>query len=528
MLGEIRYIQNLRSPINSIPNEILTHILEMAVEEETSKTTARDMQTVTSVCRQWRLVTLADPFLWTTIDLGSGSFGELELAQLFLARSKGLPLSFKTHSTGSEEEREKDLKITGIIKAYSARVRALDVAFPEGSAIADFLREISLPEVRDLSINFLGASALSPSLSDAFPSGLPQLRKLSLESFTSWRPAMFVNLTHLHLKSQFGILREIPLAAFLEILELSPALEEIKLRLCELEGDADLERKIHLSHLRTIGLSRVDPTLLFSWITIPPSAKIFIESHLCRRTPPWNLYANDDEFHRFLDPVPVPEDFLDLGLDNPDGMSIIINTPGVTVDIKTTNDGRFEVTEWRDLNDDIFFPGWDDSTLLEGLLESLVRQSFPTVKSLKIGFGYHHPPDVSFSDSPADWEALKEIPNLETLAVHDCVDENLLMILGEGILPHLVTLDLIFHEAKWYSEEGLETLDLCYRMIQDRKKADVPLHHLNICVRRENRDQHMEDPVESSRRAKFERLVKLEGECLERVSFAEKIAPFVI
>jgi hypothetical protein len=101
LLREIRHVHNLHRPVNSVPDEILAAIIEMASAADRSNYedisdldwNRKGLKVVMSVCRRWRHIALDDAFLWTRIKLNWEEPNALERTRTSLARSKGALIS---------------------------------------------------------------------------------------------------------------------------------------------------------------------------------------------------------------------------------------------------------------------------------------------------------------------------------------------------------------------------------------------------------------------------------------------------
>jgi hypothetical protein len=511
LFREIRYNYNLHLPVNSIPEEILAAVIELVAIDS-----FKDLKNVTSVCQQWRHVALNDAFLWAdiTVDLKRVA---LERTKTFLNRSRSAPLSIKmwappsTYSPAvAQAVRAQGARATEVSKdigEHSNRIQNLEITVSEKSGTAALIREREFPRVESLTIG-RGEHTTSSSLGEAFPSGLPKLQTLDLQFFTSWTPGLFANLTVLSLSS--GIddhHQQVPLATLLEILALSPMLELMESQNYGPRGDDESvpRRVIPLLHLRALELWDTDSRCILSRIQVPHFAIIEIHNQvfvdLGRRQPDNNQYG--DFF------TTVPQDLSALGLEEVESMALTIDD-SVELDIRTAH-GAFKVAEYCDPSADILL---DDPTLINSLLDSLrSHHDFPTIKSFRVGFEYSVSGDPRFASiTVAKWRgALERFPNLETLAVYECVGENLLTLLGSAFLPRLVSLELLIQKFGT-PEDGIRLLESCITMVHARKQAGIPLQTLEIRLLRSSLEQLAGPSLEQMRT----RLSALEGTDLEK------------
>ncbi|CAK5268253.1 unnamed protein product [Mycena citricolor] len=93
---------SILAPIRRVPNEILTEVFRVCVDQDARRERRRVPWTITWVCARWRAVALNAPHLWRSVSIFVGGYdhaapgpGKLETQ---LARAGAVPLSVHVHS----------------------------------------------------------------------------------------------------------------------------------------------------------------------------------------------------------------------------------------------------------------------------------------------------------------------------------------------------------------------------------------------------------------------------------------------
>ena len=218
---------NSYSPVNQVPNEILSNIFALvanAIPEELS-TYLSDRESakwlrVTHVCRHWRSIAMASGSLWSNIN-----FVTPELANAMLERSRSAPLSVQLFYNSP--------KFTNTLARILAQVGRIQSANLTGLMEKKVLSKFSkaAPILEDLVLQFAGYKPTNLPI-DFLQEGAPKLRRLVVEGFgiLQWvRFPLFPSLTHLRLRSSnWGETRP-PAKAFLEHLKQMPHLRTLDL-----------------------------------------------------------------------------------------------------------------------------------------------------------------------------------------------------------------------------------------------------------------------------------------------------------
>lgn len=244
-LSYVRVLRNFRSPVNSLPPEILTIIFKCLTEPnahgETPKpqnTSPADWIYITHVCKYWRDSALAYPFMWSPVvfeprDLASPS----SLPYLCLERSLGAPLDVQIRC-----EKDMDVRIWSELAGRSSRLRKLHVIdlldanhLERLCEPAPLLQTLHIEVSPDLLDRRWEGEEVPDELPELFAGSTPALRHLKFALFTSFSNNRFQNLATLHLSHQ---LYRTPgdLTRLFSLLEASLHMEELALTDCDLDG----------------------------------------------------------------------------------------------------------------------------------------------------------------------------------------------------------------------------------------------------------------------------------------------------
>ncbi|GJE93471.1 hypothetical protein PsYK624_096300 [Phanerochaete sordida] len=284
-LSHVRVLRNFRSPVNSLPPEILTTIFRCLMEPETQPqqhrtltgvapsagTATRIPISITHVCRYWRDSALGCPLLWSPIVFEPKDMAtKYSLPYLCLQRALGAPLDVQIKCSKSM-----DPQIWSVLAARSSRLRrvqVIDLLGPEQlrelRQAVPILHTLHIEVSHDLFDRRWEGEDLLDELPELFAGSTPALRHLKLNLFTSFSTNRFANLEVLHLSHQ--IYRERgDLASLFALLEASLQLEEVSLTDCHLafahEGPVPTgDRFLPLYRLRRLTLVDCHASLVSS------------------------------------------------------------------------------------------------------------------------------------------------------------------------------------------------------------------------------------------------------------------------
>lgn len=530
LLSEIRYIQNFHSPIHSLPDEILTVIIEMVasgaeigseresfegIESRLSRLDCPIVRRVIFVCRRWHRIVVEDALLWSNIDVACTKSDGLKCMKRNLTRSQGVMLYLKVWSYICDTAIDPALE-TGLITAmrgHSDRVETLKITVSQRLGTASLIRELPFPQVKKLMIDLGDIRTTQNLIADAFPSGLPQLRELHLRQVTSWKPGLFANLIKLNLSvgpgpydnsSRAG---HMELTKFLEILQHSPMLEHINVAIHgPRSGGSDRLQIIPLLHLHTLHTRGIDARSILAHIRIPAFKEVDISGQYYSSLSPDIVRLNS------LFSI-IPRDHYAIGLQDIKSVHLMIEV-GHTVELElfTGGGGKIHILESIPT-----YPGYN-AQMLPVLLKSLHdHQIFSEVETFQVGYKrFERDLGFEFIEKARWGGALGCFPQLKHLFVHESVNENLLTVLGGAVLPQLLSLGLVIHESVSHSKRGIPTLESCIEMVRARKEAGVPLCVLRIRAR----VRSLKRPTKAFLQLK-KRVLDLEGRDVEKIDFVE-------
>ena len=230
-----RYLKNSFARINRFPRELLGHIPTFLESE-------RDLINTTAVCRHWRTVLLATPYLWCNISGSSTS-----KIRAYLDRSRWHPLNVRLTSSNLAQLLHQNVR-----RVVSLRLDLLGQSHME--RIAAHLFEPS-PSLRALSIHSRHVGHTLDIPPSFLGGSLPSLRKLLLEDISSFSfPHTFPSVTSLTLHTNVDI--PLDTESLLHTLGRLPSLETlfIEFRSRGVPTPVTGGRVVSLQNLRTMRL----------------------------------------------------------------------------------------------------------------------------------------------------------------------------------------------------------------------------------------------------------------------------------
>jgi hypothetical protein len=132
-------------PVNRLPAELLSYILETEKRENSAQEWQQWLLSVTQVCRRWRTVARSCPTLWNTVDMDCPM---LVKQNLHLAGS--LPLNVHTRAGRGDSVKE--------ALTLLPRARILDITFrePDAAMISSLLPDKDAPSLQSLTLKYHG------------------------------------------------------------------------------------------------------------------------------------------------------------------------------------------------------------------------------------------------------------------------------------------------------------------------------------------------------------------------------------
>ena len=239
LLPKFKALRNVLAPINKLPAEILSQILQSLP--------IRDLIVATQVCRYWRTSFISCGPLWCNIDCERG-FEALTC----LHRSKGSPIHVSVRRFPNDEVLARLSPHTGRIKSLHLQSRwsvaqSVFTRFTDPAPNLETLKVICRPFT----------AAAGPVPSTLLTGNLPKLRSLTLQGLSS-DLASFVlpSLTYFELSNVTSPPLSISLSDLLAFLERSPLLETVRVDFHgECVHDAPKQKLVSLKALKTLYVS---------------------------------------------------------------------------------------------------------------------------------------------------------------------------------------------------------------------------------------------------------------------------------
>ncbi|KAL0948843.1 hypothetical protein HGRIS_008964 [Hohenbuehelia grisea] len=349
-LSIIRSRKNMSSPVHRLPPEVLATIFDKLRDlstplnflPEISDTGPYPMDAVSRVCRRWRRTALGIPPLWNLIFRAEPS-----VMSSSLARSRGTPLKVylqgDSHWPGpaSDESLRHDADMLLTVKSHMHRIQELHLIDNVATATVLELLQQPAPVLESLTLSLYTSFTIPTQPLPALPVLLagvtPNLRRLTMNGFTSWSANLFPNLTHLALSNQ-DVGTPIPLSQFISYLSACPNLQELDIVRPAFGFGTSVTQTVSLEQLRTLSLGSWNSSNQISeflaCLTLPAKLKLFIWG--CRFNPedtlsdvcPFSpaLLADITEFRVTHNPDRQLGS-LDLGWGHEDNLYNIILTP---------------------------------------------------------------------------------------------------------------------------------------------------------------------------------------------------------
>ncbi|KAF4600382.1 hypothetical protein EYR38_005007 [Pleurotus pulmonarius] len=277
-VSAIRSLRNMSSPVHKIPVEVLavifSHLIDYEAPQNFLPNTTKlhtPIQTVSRVCTKWREASLSFPSLWTTIAQSEGSSALLAIQRSCdvplrvyageaidppsgWASWNPVPLSPPLVPSASPlrmTTRFLDALITNAHRIEELHIMGMD----EDSVCNSALMTKPLPNLKSLTLSLDSIWAHFHQNWDPqqiFGGETPQLRQLTLQCMATFPSHVFAGLTHLCLG---GPRDRYTLSRVLDMLELSPQLEEFDLLSTSPIADDTTHSKVMMPSLRRLCIS---------------------------------------------------------------------------------------------------------------------------------------------------------------------------------------------------------------------------------------------------------------------------------
>ncbi|KAF7974250.1 hypothetical protein HWV62_35526 [Athelia sp. TMB] len=232
---ELGELNNLKTPVYSLPNEVLALIFEAGhySEPHIGKYPARVDET--QVTRRWREIALSDARLWTHIYMENGHKLHLERAAEYLRRSKAAPLKVIIEIGGRTKDEEEVRAMYNLVGPYLRRWESFYVKSDWAKGLSVFLQDLhsnTIPALlRTLEVYHREhRSALSMDWSGKLFSAAPLLSSVALRGVTLEHLQLpLQSVKTLHLESRYHPEDMISRRLFCDVLKNSSALTSLTL-----------------------------------------------------------------------------------------------------------------------------------------------------------------------------------------------------------------------------------------------------------------------------------------------------------
>ena len=232
-----RTIRNTFVPVNRLPPEILSRILEYRARE-------RDLVVATQVCWYWRSTLVSRPSLWTCFQFQKGSRHDIDRTLTYLERSKSAPIDVSI-----ENNWERHLDVLEHLAPHIARTRSLVIRTRNDTHTVSLLFCDPAPLLQHL--EFCNTSEVVGNIPDNFlGQRAPSLRSVNFVHICPTFESIFPlpNLTEFHLS--LGRATPFRVGALFRFLSESPLLQKIQINVHNRSvQDVSLDKVISLESL---------------------------------------------------------------------------------------------------------------------------------------------------------------------------------------------------------------------------------------------------------------------------------------
>ncbi|KAF7433723.1 hypothetical protein PC9H_005688 [Pleurotus ostreatus] len=498
-VSAIRSLRNMSSPVHKIPVEVLAVIFSHLIDFEAPQSFLPGItqlnpviQTVSRVSTKWRDAALSFPSLWTTISQSEGPS-----ALLAIQRSCDAPL--RVYASGvvhppsgwtswnpgpptpvlSPSPSQMSTRLLDALIPHAQRIEEFHIMGTDEDPVRDSaLMTKPLPNLKSLTLSLdspswtpFGQSWSPPQL---FGGETPQLRQLTLRCVATFPSHVFAGLTHLCLSGQP---ERFTLSRMLDMLELSPQLEELDILGTSPLADDMTHTKVMMPSLRRLCLSE--------W-----NASISIASFL-----DFLIILQPIEFYLWLAMVDAPmgppsvASIFPLHGSQGDGLKELRITMSVRDAYQTTT-GR----SWRSEHQ-YGLISTSDTLQVDGkfqpsefIFEAPTVLTLGGVQTLWLGSVYRPEPTI------AEWRTFfSSLRSLVTLVISRRPSHAVISALtlpkddpnGELLCPHLETLRI-------YGDRLLSVLRLSI-FAEQRDRRDSPLKLVEVISDGKNRRDGQDD-----------------------------------
>ncbi|KAJ8462133.1 hypothetical protein ONZ45_g18044 [Pleurotus djamor] len=257
---DIRILESYRNDgllfVSRLPTEVLSLIFEyVATSKPRQKHSTRWMR-VTQVCRLWRNVAIDTPRLWGTICVQN----KVELAKLFLQRSKTAPLHIKSnHETPN-------LDVAALCLSNPSRLRTIELHFLslKSASWVPLFKSLKAPSLETLVLTCHHPVQLELG-TEVDADHVPLLRNVELYNcFFNLQPLSVCHIRSLDIEYLLlGAVAPRPMLEVMLALSHMKQLESLRLiNLLEFSGDIPQDLHIDLPRLEKLTLKSKNPRVM--------------------------------------------------------------------------------------------------------------------------------------------------------------------------------------------------------------------------------------------------------------------------
>ncbi|KAF9490494.1 hypothetical protein BDN71DRAFT_186874 [Pleurotus eryngii] len=259
-VSTIRSLRNMSSPVHKIPS-FLPDITQLNPV----------IKTVSRVCTKWREAALSFPSLWTTISQSEGPSALLAIQRscdaplrVYASAAVHPPSGWTSWNHGpptpvlSPSPSQMSARLLDALIPHAHRIEELHIMGTDEDSVCDrALMTRPLPNLQSLTLSLNSSSIWTPfgqswNPPQLFGGETPRLRQLTLRCAATFPSHVFVGLTHLCLSGQP---ERFTLSRVLDMLELSPQLEELDILATGPIADDMTHSKVMMPSLRRLCLS---------------------------------------------------------------------------------------------------------------------------------------------------------------------------------------------------------------------------------------------------------------------------------
>ncbi|KAJ7097004.1 hypothetical protein C8R43DRAFT_1114903 [Mycena crocata] len=184
------------APIRRVPTDILLEIFDAALAEDVQPVGTGDIPVLSQVCGQWREVACDHAVLWASF---SCALLDVNLDQLYLQRSKAMPLTVEVHADRNHGPGtfSTQARIISLLAKHAERLYSLQLTGNDWSSIQVQGLRGKLPRLEILQLPSQGISSGQFELA-------PRLHTLILQGSYTNEPLPFSQIRSMHLQNSIS------------------------------------------------------------------------------------------------------------------------------------------------------------------------------------------------------------------------------------------------------------------------------------------------------------------------------------